>query len=107
MQWDGVIRITEAGTEIALRSDDSSRLWIDIDDDGTVRVYDLSTKTLIAVQRRLLNMRPGKTEPWPAVWPVEGRDTLAWIDSTEHKLHWNQVIPNPGTASRRSRVTQG
>ncbi len=63
--------------------------------DGTVRVVDPATKTVIAVLPRLLDVSSEKAKPWPAVWPVEGRDTLAWIDTTEHKLHWHTVSPAP------------
>ena len=72
--------------------------------DGTVRVVDPATKTVVAVLPQLLNMSSAKAKPWPAVWPVEGRDTLAWIDSTEHKLHWNQVIPNPASETAGGEV---
>lgn len=34
VQWDGYIQVFEAGTTLATRSDDSSRMWIDIDNDG-------------------------------------------------------------------------
>jgi hypothetical protein len=35
VQWDGYIRIVTPGTRIFTASDDSSRLWIDLNDDGT------------------------------------------------------------------------
>jgi hypothetical protein len=35
VQWDGAIQIQQPGTRVATRSDDGSRMWIDIDRDGT------------------------------------------------------------------------
>jgi hypothetical protein len=34
VQWDGFIRITTAGTRLSTSSDDGSRMWIDINNDG-------------------------------------------------------------------------
>ncbi len=35
VQWDGFIHIVEAGTQLYTASDDGSRMWIDIDGDGS------------------------------------------------------------------------
>jgi hypothetical protein len=34
VQWDGVVQVLEPGTRLATRSDDGSRMWIDIDGNG-------------------------------------------------------------------------
>lgn len=34
VQWDGYIEVLEAGTRLASRSDDGSRMWIDFNNDG-------------------------------------------------------------------------
>ncbi len=34
VQWDGYLRVTMAGTQIYTRSNDGSRVWIDLNDDG-------------------------------------------------------------------------
>jgi hypothetical protein len=36
VQWDGYVRATQAGERLATVSDDGSRMWIDINNDGTV-----------------------------------------------------------------------
>jgi len=37
IQWDGVITIPSSGIEMATASDDGSRVWIDLNHDGTVQ----------------------------------------------------------------------
>lgn len=34
VQWDGFLKVTQAGQRIATASDDGSRMWIDLDHDG-------------------------------------------------------------------------
>lgn len=41
VQWDGWIKITSAGTQLQLRSDDSSRMWVDLNNDGTFQSTEL------------------------------------------------------------------
>jgi fibronectin-binding autotransporter adhesin len=36
VQWDGFLRVTNAGTTLYTRSDDSSRVWLDLNSDGVV-----------------------------------------------------------------------
>jgi len=35
VQWDGFLLVTEAGQRVATASDDGSRMWLDLDHDGT------------------------------------------------------------------------
>jgi hypothetical protein len=37
VQWDGRLQVPQAGTRLATRSDDGSRLWIDLNRDGVVQ----------------------------------------------------------------------
>ena len=40
-QWDGWIKIVTPGTRLQLRSDDSSRMWVDVNNDGTFQSTEL------------------------------------------------------------------
>jgi hypothetical protein len=39
VQWDGYVRIDVGGTQLVTESDDSSRLWIDLDGDGSFEPF--------------------------------------------------------------------
>lgn len=41
VQWDGYVRVVENGTQISMGSDDGSRMWIDVNDDGVFNATEL------------------------------------------------------------------
>lgn len=100
-QWDGYVQILKSGTSLATRSDDSSRMWLDLDGDGLFGGSpDESIDNHWGNPQATTTGASSAGLP-PGVYPIRiqyeesgGGNVLQLIPGTTHSLRVGYIIPH-------------